>query len=101
VAELKELSAQGDILKSSTNGSQTVFASGIGQPRGNGGPEFLEFRGGPGTAINKGLYQPWLISLIHDPPNSFALTGYPVHLADSQSARFSLGHSLNRQQTGR
>ena len=37
VAELKELSAQGDILKFSTNGSQTVFASGIGQPQGNGG----------------------------------------------------------------
>ena len=33
VAELKELSAPGDILKFSTNGSQTVFASGIGQPR--------------------------------------------------------------------
>jgi hypothetical protein len=47
VAELKELSAPGDILKFSTNGSQTVFASGIGQPRGNGGPEFLAFRGGP------------------------------------------------------
>ena len=47
VAELKELSAPGDILKFSTNGSQTVFASGIGQPQGNGGPEFLAFRGGP------------------------------------------------------
>jgi CTP-dependent riboflavin kinase len=59
----------------------------------------------------------WLISLTHDPPGSlvlslplqnrcprgfsvypaasqpavFALAGYPVHLADSQSARFSLG----------
>ena len=43
VAELKELSAQGDILKFSTNGSQTVFASGIGQPQGHGGPEFLAF----------------------------------------------------------
>jgi len=40
VAELKAL-APGDILKFSTNGSQTVFASGIG------GPEFLVFRGGP------------------------------------------------------
>jgi hypothetical protein len=29
--------------------------------------------------------------LTHDPPGSFALAGYPVHLADSQSARFSLG----------
>jgi hypothetical protein len=47
VAELKELSAPGDILKFSTNGSQTVFASGIGQPQGNGGPEFLAFRGSP------------------------------------------------------
>jgi sugar lactone lactonase YvrE len=46
VAELKAL-AQGDILKFSTNGSQSVFASGIGQPQGNGGPEFLAFRGGP------------------------------------------------------
>jgi hypothetical protein len=46
VAELKA-AAQGDILKFSTNGSQTVFASGIGQPQGNGGPEFLAFRGGP------------------------------------------------------
>ena len=60
---------------------------------------------------------PWLISLTHDLPSSlvlslplknryprgfsvypaasqpavFALAGYPVHLADSQSARFSLG----------
>src|SRR6266403_1295784 len=25
-------------------------------------------------------------------PSSFALAGYPVHLADSQSARFSLGN---------
>ena len=46
VAELKAL-APGDILKFSKNGSQTVFASGIGQPQGNGGPEFLVFRGGP------------------------------------------------------
>src|SRR5437762_1239417 len=36
---------------------------------------------------------PWLISLTHDLPSSFALAGYPVHLADSQSARFSLGVS--------
>jgi len=47
VAELKQLSAPGDILKFSTDGSQTVFASGVGQPQGNGGPEFLAFRGGP------------------------------------------------------
>jgi len=33
----------GDILKFSRNGSQTVFASGSGQPQGNGGPEFLTF----------------------------------------------------------
>jgi sugar lactone lactonase YvrE len=46
VAELKA-AAPGDILKFSTNGSQTVFASGIGRPQGNGGPEFLVFRGGP------------------------------------------------------
>jgi len=46
VAELKA-AAPGDILKFSTNGSQTVFASGIGLPQGNGGPEFLAFRGGP------------------------------------------------------
>src|SRR6266487_659653 len=46
VAELKA-AAPGDILKFSTNGSQTFFASGIGQPQGNGGPEFLAFRGGP------------------------------------------------------
>jgi hypothetical protein len=46
VAELKAL-APGDILKFSMNGSQTVFASAIGQPQGNGGPEFLTFRGGP------------------------------------------------------
>jgi hypothetical protein len=46
VAELKA-AAPDDILKFSTNGSQTVFASGIGQPQGNAGPEFLLFRGGP------------------------------------------------------
>jgi lysozyme family protein len=34
--------------------------------------------------------EPWLISLTHDLPSSFALAGYPVHLANSQSARFSL-----------
>jgi hypothetical protein len=45
VAELKA-AAPGDILKFSTNASQTVFASGIGQPQGYGGPEFLAFRGG-------------------------------------------------------
>ena len=28
--------------------------------------------------------------MTHDRPSSFALAGYPVHLADSQSARFSL-----------
>ncbi len=44
VAELKQLSAPGDILKFSTDGIQTVFASDIGQPRGNGAPEFLAFR---------------------------------------------------------
>src|SRR5437879_6981427 len=32
----------------------------------------------------------WLISLTHDLPSYFALAGYPVRLADSQSARFSL-----------
>jgi hypothetical protein len=42
VAELKA-AAPGDILKFSRNGGQTVFASGIGQPQGNGGPEFLTF----------------------------------------------------------
>jgi len=46
VAELKA-AAVGDILKFSKDGSQTVFASNIGRPQGNGGPEFLAFRGGP------------------------------------------------------
>ena len=46
VAELKA-AAVGDILKFSKDGSQTVFASDIGRPQGNGGPEFLAFRGGP------------------------------------------------------
>jgi sugar lactone lactonase YvrE len=46
VAELKAAAA-GDILKFSSDGTQTVFASNIGQPQGNGGPEFLAFRGGP------------------------------------------------------
>jgi hypothetical protein len=44
VAELKA-AAPGDILKFSTNGSQTVFAADIGRLQGNGGPEFLVFRG--------------------------------------------------------
>jgi hypothetical protein len=39
----------------------------------------------------------WRISLTHDLPNSFAPAGYPVHLADSQSARFSLGYSTGRK----
>jgi len=43
VPELRLLPGPGDILKFSTNGSQTVFASGIGQPQGHGGPEFLAF----------------------------------------------------------
>jgi hypothetical protein len=46
VAELKAAAA-GDILKFSKNGIQTVFASNIGRPQGNGGPEFLAFRGSP------------------------------------------------------
>jgi hypothetical protein len=46
VAELRA-AAVGDILKFSKNGNQTVFASNIGRPQGNGGPEFLAFRGGP------------------------------------------------------
>jgi sugar lactone lactonase YvrE len=46
VAELRA-AAVGDILKFSKDGSQTVFASDIGRPQGNGGPEFLAFRGGP------------------------------------------------------
>jgi hypothetical protein len=46
VAELKA-AVPGDILKFPTNGSQTVFTSGIGQLQSNGGPEFLAFRGGP------------------------------------------------------
>jgi hypothetical protein len=33
----------------------------------------------------------WLISLTHDLPSGFALEGYPIHLADSHAARFSLG----------
>ena len=43
---------------------------------------------------------PWLISLTHDLPSSFALAGYPVHLADSQSAQFSLGERLNCDMRG-
>src|SRR4029453_18212633 len=46
VSELKRGGA-GHILKFSRDGSPTVFASNIGQPQGNGGPEFLAFRGGP------------------------------------------------------
>jgi sugar lactone lactonase YvrE len=46
VAELRA-AAVGDILKFSKDGNQTVFASDIGRPQGNGGPEFLAFRGGP------------------------------------------------------
>ena len=34
---------------------------------------------------------PWLISLTHDLPSSFALSGLPVHVAASQRAPFSLG----------
>jgi sugar lactone lactonase YvrE len=48
VAELRA-AAVGDILKFSKDGSQTVFASDIGRPQGNGGPEFLAFRGGPAS----------------------------------------------------
>jgi hypothetical protein len=36
-------------------------------------------------------------SLTHDLSSSFALAGYPVHLADSQSARFSLGDFTHAQ----
>src|SRR5438105_15674086 len=43
VPELRLLPGPGDILKFSTNGSQTVFPSGIGQPQSHGGPEFLAF----------------------------------------------------------
>src|SRR4030095_154661 len=39
---------------------------------------------------------PRLISLTHDLPSSFALEGYPVHLAESESARFSLGRFFRR-----
>jgi sugar lactone lactonase YvrE len=46
VAEIKA-AAPGDILKFSRDGSRIVFASDIGRPEGNGGPEFLAFRGGP------------------------------------------------------
>ena len=48
VAELRA-AAVGDILKFSKDGNQTVFASNIGRPQGNGGPEFLAFRGGPAS----------------------------------------------------
>jgi len=34
---------------------------------------------------------PWLIPLTRDLGSAFALAGYPVHLADSQSIRVSLG----------
>ena len=48
VAELRA-AAVGDILKFSKNGDQTVFASDIGRPQGNGGPEFLAFRSSQGS----------------------------------------------------
>ena len=35
----------GDILKFSPAGVRTTFASGIGNPAGNGGPEYLAFKG--------------------------------------------------------
>lgn len=35
----------GDILKFTPAGVMTVFASGIGSPSGNGGPEYLAFKG--------------------------------------------------------
>jgi glucose/arabinose dehydrogenase len=46
IAELKA-AAPGDILKFSTDGNQTVFAPDVERSQGNGGPEFLAFRGGP------------------------------------------------------
>jgi hypothetical protein len=46
VAEIP-LSATGDILKFAPDGTSTVFASGIGVPQGNGGPEYLAIQPGP------------------------------------------------------
>jgi hypothetical protein len=40
VAEIAP-SAAGDILKFTPDGMWTIFASGIGDPQGNGGPEYL------------------------------------------------------------
>jgi len=43
VAEIIQ-TGPGDIIKITPNGTQTVFASGIGRPEGNGGPEYLAFQ---------------------------------------------------------
>jgi quercetin dioxygenase-like cupin family protein len=41
------------------------------------------------------------VSLTHNLPDSFALSGYPVYLADSQSARFSLDRECVVRKTRR
>src|SRR5256884_6275238 len=41
----------------------------------------------------------WLISLTHDLPSSFALSGLPVHVAASQRAPFSLGRQQECDET--
>jgi hypothetical protein len=52
----------------------------------------------PAGSIQRACHDtlPWLISLTYDLPGSCALSGCPVHLADSQSARFSLGNAQPR-----
>ncbi|MEP7014722.1 MAG: kelch repeat-containing protein [Verrucomicrobiota bacterium] len=55
-AEVPQFST-GDILKFTPAGAQSVFASGLGRPAGNGGPEFLTFRGvSPVGAVSRKVH---------------------------------------------
>jgi hypothetical protein len=84
VAEIRQTTT-GDILKIDPNGMITTFASGLGRPQGNGGPEYVTFqpfpviKGNPSATATDGspfIYQ--ITATNH--PTSYDATGLPSGL---------------------
>jgi len=97
VAETGRTNFQGDIVKITPQGVESVFAPGLGSPRGNGGAEFLTFTPFPiivggnvsaTTTVNQQfIYQ--IVASNH--PTSYSASGLPMGLSIDTSRGIIFG----------
>jgi HYR domain/Putative Ig domain len=87
VAETGRTNFQGDIVKITPQGVESIFAPGLGQPQGNGGAEFVTFTAFPvivggnvsatATVNQQFIYQ--IVASNH--PASYSASGLPTGLS--------------------